>query len=84
MEYVVLNNDPFATPQHDPTSRDEAHVRRKARRNGLVLRKSRTRNPEAIDYGLYHTVDPYNNVMVAGGYPFAFSLTLEEAEALLD
>ena len=79
-----MDNDSTPTPQHDPTPRDEARIRRKARRNGLVLRKSRTRTPEALDFGLYHLVDPYYNVMIAGGYPFAFSLTLEEAEALLD
>ncbi len=79
-----MTNIAVSTPQHDPTSRDEARVRRKARRAGLVLRKSRTRTPEAPDFGLYHLVDPYDNVMFAGGYPFAFSLTLEEAEALLD
>jgi hypothetical protein len=45
----------------------EAGARRHATRLGLVLRKSRTRFPEAVHYGAYFIVNP-DNVIVAGGY----------------
>lgn len=39
----------------------EAHLRRKAASYGLQLIKSRSRNPDAMDYGLYAVIDPQTN-----------------------
>jgi len=36
-----------------------------------------------MDFGLYHIVDPARNTMVAGGYPFAYSMSLDEVEVWL-
>lgn len=38
----------------------EDRLRRAADRQGLTLRKSRTRDPRALDYGLYRIVDNNN------------------------
>ncbi len=43
-------------------------MRRRARREGFEIRKSHTRVPEALDYGMYWMIEPYvNNCIVAGG-----------------
>ena len=36
---------------------EEARLRRMARRQGLILSKSRRRDPNALDYGLYALLD---------------------------
>jgi hypothetical protein len=36
----------------------EARLRAKARRCGYQLRKSRSRDPDAVDFGLYALIDP--------------------------
>jgi hypothetical protein len=41
-------------------------LRRMAQRQGLVLQKSRRRDPRAIDYGRWLIVDPNRNAIVAG------------------
>jgi hypothetical protein len=45
----------------------ENRLRRAASRQGLSLRKSRRRDPQALEYGRYWLIDPYMNAMVAGG-----------------
>jgi hypothetical protein len=40
-------------------------LRRRAHKQGLLLTKSRRRNPQAIDYGLYYIVDPHAGGLVA-------------------
>jgi len=59
-------------------------LRRTAHRQGLALRKSRTRDPRAIDYGRYMLVDLFTNAVFAGtagtGRP---NLTLDEVETYL-
>jgi hypothetical protein len=35
----------------------EARLRRAAKRQGMIMRKSRTRDPRAIDYGTYRLLD---------------------------
>jgi hypothetical protein len=47
--------------------RQEARVRRMARRQGLALMKSRRRNPEVPDFGGYWLTDPFRNALVFGG-----------------
>jgi hypothetical protein len=44
----------------------ENRLRRMAQRQGLVLQKSRRRDPRAIDYGRWLIVDPNRNAIVAG------------------
>lgn len=44
----------------------ENRLRRMADRQGLALRKSRRRDPRAIDYGAYGLVDPRTGGLVAG------------------
>jgi len=62
-------------------SLEEARVRRLARTLGFALRKSRARNPELLSFGGFMLIDLDTNTVVAGAHPYAFSLTLEEAEA---
>jgi hypothetical protein len=58
-------------------------LRARAKRQGLVLRKSRYRNPDLYEYGGYMIVDADNNSIVAGGAPHAYSLSLDGVEAFL-
>lgn len=44
----------------------ENRLRRMASRQGLAIRKSRTRDPRAIDYGRWVIIDPYADAVVAG------------------
>ncbi len=64
----------------------ENRLRRAADRQGLRLMKSRSRDPNAIDYGLYGLVDIQTNGIVnppiAGRW--ACSWTLEEVEEYLN
>jgi hypothetical protein len=62
----------------------EQHLRRCAQRQGLALMKSRRRDPRAPDFGGYMVVEPYTNGVVAGASPWAFSLDLDQVEAVLD
>jgi len=39
----------------------ESRVRRLARRQGLMLRKSRRRDSQCADFGVYWIVDPFAN-----------------------
>ena len=67
------------------TKVEEARLRRKADRQGLILRKSRSRDPEALDYGRFALCD-----MRAGGtiHPEGvtsiFALTFDEVEDYLN
>lgn len=49
-----------------------------ARRQGYLLQRSPRRRPPANDYGLYRIVDAARNVVVAGGTPWDYSLTLDD------
>ncbi len=44
----------------------ENRLRRMAERQGLALRKSRRRDPRAVDFGTYMLVEPERAVIVAG------------------
>jgi hypothetical protein len=57
----------------------EARLRREARRQGYMLKKSRRRNPEALDYGRFWLIDPYINGLVTSEY----GLDLDEVEEWL-
>ncbi len=57
----------------------ESRLRRQARRQGLRLVKSRSRDPRAFDYGRYRLIDPERNFLIAG-HPLALSLDEVETE----
>lgn len=61
----------------------ENRLRRMAERQGLVLLKSRRRDPKAYDFGGYMLTDARANTVVIGGDPFAYSASLDDAEAYL-
>ena len=54
-----------------------------AERQGAILRKSRTRDPRALDYEGYMLVYEATNALILGGEPFAYSATLDEVEEWL-
>ena len=64
-------------------STQETRVRQLARKQALSLVKSRSRHRERPDFGGFMIVDDATNVAVAGASPFAFSLSLAEAEEWL-
>ena len=60
-------------------------LRAAARRQGLVLEKSRTRDPRAYDYCTYQLVDPDTNTLVAWGLQSGYGLGLDDvAKALFE
>lgn len=61
----------------------ENRLRRMAQRQGYVLKKSRRRDPRAIDFDGYMLVDAAQNVGVVGYTPHAYSADLDEIEAFL-
>lgn len=61
----------------------ENRLRLIAQRRGLLLQKSRRRDTNALDYGRFMLVDFASNTVVAGGEPYAYSLSLADVEALL-
>ena len=56
----------------------ENRLRRVLDRRGLGLRKSRRRDPEALDYGNYWIIDPILNCLVDGG---EWGMSLDDVEA---
>jgi hypothetical protein len=58
----------------------ENRVRRMASRQGLVLRKTRRRDPRALDYGRYWLRDAVTGDAIAGDKN---GLRLEDVEAFL-
>jgi hypothetical protein len=60
----------------------EQRLRRLAARQGFSLQKSRIRDPRAFGHGGYMLVDD-RNCCVCGGWPYAYSSTLDDIEAFL-
>ena len=59
----------------------ENRLRRVAKRQGLILRKSRRFDPQAIDYGLYALIDLRDNLLVTPkNVNSIYALTLDEVE----
>lgn len=56
----------------------EEAVRRLARREGYVVRKSRSRDPNALGFGGFMLIDPSTNFAMVGQTPFVYSADLEE------
>jgi hypothetical protein len=61
----------------------ENRLRRAAERRGLVLQKSRRRDPDAVNYGGYMIVDPRTGMVLSGANPAPYSLSLAEAARIL-
>ena len=62
----------------------ENRLRRKAERQGLILQKSRLRDPQAVGYGTYRLVDAATNSVEVWGSQSGYGLTLDEIEAALN
>lgn len=57
----------------------ENRLRRAAERQGLLLQKSRRRDPRALGYGTYQLVDARTNAVVdMGGLPGGYGLDLDQ------
>jgi hypothetical protein len=59
----------------------ENRLRRMAQRQGLSLHKSPRRDPRAYDYGGWYIAK--DRVIVAGGNPHAYAMSLDDVEAYL-
>ena len=57
----------------------ENRLRRMAARQDLILKKSKRRDPQAIDYGCYMLVNAHNGV-VAGANPGWADFNLDDVE----
>lgn len=58
----------------------EARVRGALRKEGLALHRSRSRNPEAYDFGTYQVVDISTNFIVQSSGPGGVGLDLDDIE----
>lgn len=58
----------------------EARLRRRAKRHGYALQRSRWRSGSLDNFGEFRVIDPAYNVVVAGE---RFDMDLDEAEAWL-
>jgi len=63
----------------------ENRLRRKAARQGLMLQKSRLRDPDAIGYGTYMLVDASMNAVAFADWhaPNGYGLSLDDVEDYL-
>jgi hypothetical protein len=64
--------------------RREARLRRVAAGLGLALRKSRTRDKDRMDYGRYRIVRIKSDYVVAGRFPYGYTLDLDAVEEILE
>lgn len=70
-------------PDKAEDKRREARLRRMAAGMGLALRKSRTRDTSRMDYGLFRVIDVKNDCVVAGRFPYGYTLDLNAVEDVL-
>ena len=75
---MVNDSDPAAD------RRREAGLRRVAAGLGLAVRKSRTRDPDRMDFGCYRVVRAKSGEIVAGKFPYGYSLSLDAVEDVLE
>ncbi len=61
----------------------ENRLRRMAERQGLILQRSRLRDPRAIGFGTYQLVNADTNTLAAGDPNRGFGFTLDEIEKAL-
>jgi hypothetical protein len=64
--------------------RREARLRRAAASMGLALRKSRARDTCRMDFGCYRIVDSKTERVVAGRFPYGYTLDLDAVEEVLE
>jgi hypothetical protein len=64
--------------------RRETRLRRMAAGMGLALRKSRARDACRMDFGCYRIVDSKSERVVAGRFPYGYTLDLDAVEEVLD
>jgi len=62
----------------------ETQLRRVAAGMGLVVRKSRARDPERMDFGRYRVEDVKNDCVVAGRFPYGYTLSLDDVDEVLE
>lgn len=67
----------------NPPAARETRARRSAVRAGLTLRKSRTREPSAADWGTFMLVDTATDAAVAFGLQSGYDLSIEDVERAL-
>jgi hypothetical protein len=79
-EQKVADRINSLTPQQLKVYEDR--LRRMARRQGLMLLKSRIRDQRARGYAGYMLADE-NNHLVAGGDSYAYSMSIDEVERYL-
>lgn len=65
-----------------PENSREIRLRRAAQRQGLSLHKSRTRDPRALGYGLFHLADAEYRIVAGGDYS-GYSMSLDAVEVYL-
>ncbi len=64
---------------------EEARLRRKAERRGIILQKSRRRDDMALDFGLYALIDTATGGTIhAEGEYSPYTLTIEDVREWLD
>jgi len=61
----------------------ENRLRRMAERQGMILQKSRRRDPQAVDFGGYMLVDIQTNGVVLGAGAFPYQADLEDVAKYL-
>lgn len=61
----------------------ESDVRRKAKKHGLALRKSRVRAPLHFAFGTYQLIDTDTNALVLGKTIGGFGMTLAECDEFI-
>jgi len=59
----------------------ENKIRRKLKRMGFILKKSRARDPQARGYGGYAIIDEDLGIIVAGATRWVFDMSLDDVEA---
>lgn len=62
-------------------SPEMSRLRRRALKHGCRIAKSRTRAPQAVDYGTMMLFDIQTNCVVYGGYGFCYE---DDVKAFLD
>lgn len=61
----------------------EASLRRKAKRDGFILQKSRVRTPEAASHGTYRLVNASLNSIALGDSSNGYGMSLADIEEYL-
>ena len=59
-------------------------LRRAADRQRLRLTRSRRRDPRAVDFDGWMIIDLDTNGILAGGHPYAYSLSIDDVEDFLN